>query len=91
MVKTTVIKEKIVDGKKETKKSIYYTFERAKLIPVYDITTKTPNPRAKDSGRIVLPRLGEYRDTNMIRSVNNFANSIRSNLEKLESGLLRGV
>ena len=76
VVKTTVIKEKIVDGKKETKKSIYYTFERAKLIPVYDITTKTPNPRAKDSGRIVLPRLGEYRDTNMIRSVNNFANSI---------------
>ena len=35
--------EKIVDGKKQTKKSISYTFERAKLIPVYDITTKTPN------------------------------------------------
>jgi hypothetical protein len=27
----------------------------------------------------------------MIRSVNNFANSIISNLERLESGLLRGV
>jgi hypothetical protein len=91
VVKTTVIKEKIVDGKKQKNKNISYTFERAKLIPVYDITTKTPNPRAKDSGRIVLPRLGEYRDTNMIRSVNNFANSIISNLERLESGLLRGV
>jgi len=88
--KKTTIKEKIVDGKKETKKSISYTFERAKLIPVYDITTKTPNPREK-SGRIVLPKLGEYRNPNMVRSVNNFANSIRSNLERLESGLLRGV
>jgi len=91
VVKKTTIKEKIVDGKKETKKSSSYTFARAKLIPVYDITTKTPNPRARDSGRIVLPRLGEYRDDKMIRSVNNFANSIRSNLERLESGLLRGV
>jgi len=90
-VKKTTIKEKIVDGKKQKNKNISYDFERAKLIPVYDITTKTPNPRAKDSGRIVLPRLGEYRDANMIRSVNNFANSIRSNLERLESGLLRGV
>jgi len=88
--KKNTIKEKIVDGKKETKKSISYTFERAKLIPVYDITTKTPNPREK-SGRIVLPKLGEYRNPNMVRSVNNFANSIRSNLERLESGLLRGV
>ena len=85
VVKKTTIKEKIVDKKKETKKSISYTFERAKLIPVYDITTKTPNPREKPS------RFGAYRDTTTIKSVNNFANSIRSNLERLESGLLRGV
>ena len=85
VVKKTTIKEKIVDKKKETKKSISYTFERAKLIPAYDITTKTPNPREKPI------RFGAYRDTIIIRSVNNFANSIRSNLERLESGLLRGV
>jgi hypothetical protein len=84
-VKKTTIKEKIVDGKKEKKKNISYDFPRAKLIPVYDITTRTPNPREKPN------KFGAYRDTNMIRSVNNFANSIRSNLERLENGLLRGV
>ena len=84
-VKKTTIKEKIVDGEKEKKKNISYDFPRAKLIPVYDITTRTPNPREKPN------KFGAYRDTNIIRSVNNFANSIRSNLERLESGLLRGV